>query len=532
MSTRDLNWLKFGALVTLAFVLGLFVAGLLDFPRTGLAQGGQSRPPLIKVEAPRLPSVKTLSDVSDAFASIVEAVRPSVVFVEVERPAGPQPQVMGQIIPRLQPPPQPNDRAELEHSSGSGFIVSSDGYILTNNHVIERATKVKVHLLNGRSYIARVVGTDIDTDVGVLKIDATGLTPAALGESNAVRVGEWVLAIGNPLGAGLTFSVTSGIVSAKSRGTASLGSEATGGARDRAIQDFIQTDAVINRGSSGGPLINVRGEVIGINAAIASYTGYYQGYAFAVPIDLARNVMQQIIEHGKVERTGLRILVREVTAEDAAYVGLDSIAGALLSDFPPGEESPAQKAGMKTGDVITSIDGQPVRYVAQLQQAVGFRHPGETVRVEVMRGDGKHDFTVRLVGGVSSAPPDAPVPTETPAPKGAPDTGKNLLGLTVEPLTPTLAAQSFLPQGTKGLLIRSIKEGAPAEEKLCPADACGRPADVITEVEGKPVRSEAELRDALAGGRHGIVTLTIVFGDQKTRAASTQIVRLRLAGGN
>ena len=292
MSTRDLNWLKFGALVTLAFVLGLFVAGLLDFPRTGLAQnGGQSPPPIVKVEAPRLPSVKTLSDVSEAFASIVEAVRPSVVFIEVDRPAAPAPQVIGQIIPRLQPRPQPDDRNELEHSSGSGFIVSSDGFILTNNHVIQGATKVKVHLLNGRSYVARVVGSDIDTDVGVLKIDASGLTPAALGESNDVRVGEWVLAIGNPLGNGLTFSVTSGIVSAKGRGTTSLGNAATG-ERDKVIQDFLQTDAVINRGSSGGPLINVRGEVIGINAAIASYTGFYQGYAFAVPIDLARNVMR------------------------------------------------------------------------------------------------------------------------------------------------------------------------------------------------------------------------------------------------
>jgi len=532
MSTRDLNWLKFGALVTLAFVLGLFVAGLLDFPRTGLAQGGgQSRPPLVKVEAPRLPSVKTLSDVSDAFASIVEAVRPSVVFIEVDRPAGPQPQVIGQIIPRLQPRPQPGDRPEFDRSSGSGFIVSGDGYILTNNHVIQGATKVKVHLLNGRSYVARVVGSDIDTDVGVLKIDAGGLTPAALGESNDVRVGEWVLAIGNPLGAGLTFSVTSGIVSAKGRGAESLGGGGTTGERDKVIQDFIQTDAVINRGSSGGPLINVRGEVIGINAAIASYTGAYQGYAFAVPIDLARNVMQQIIEHGRVERAGLRILVTEVTAEDAAYVGLDSIAGVKLDNFPEGEESPAQKAGMKPGDVITSIDGQPVRYVAQLQQVVAFRHPGETVRVEVMRGDGKHDFTVRLAGVAGSATPNAPAAPEPAATKGAPDTGKNQLGLTVEPLTPTLAAQSFLPQGTKGLLIRSIRQGAPAEDKLCPADACARPADVITEVEGKPVRSEAELRDALNGGRHGIVTLTVVARSDRTRAASSRIVRLR-TGGN
>ncbi len=527
MSTRDLNWLKFGALVTLAFVLGLFVAGLLDFPRTGLAQSGsQARPPLVKVEAPRLPSVKTLSDVSDAFASIVEAVRPSVVFVEVDRPAGPQAQVMGQVIPRLTPQqPQPDGRTELEHSSGSGFIVSSDGYILTNNHVIQGATKVKVHLLNGRSYEARVVGSDEDTDVGVLKIDETGLTPAALGESDDVRVGEWVMAIGNPLGSGLTFSVTSGIVSAKGRGTAALGG-IDPNAGDRTIMDFIQTDAVVNRGNSGGPLINVRGEVIGINAAIASYTGYYQGYAFAVPIDLARNVMQQIIEHGKVERAGLGVLVRDANAEDAAYVGLDSIGGIRIDDFPPGAETPAQKAGMQIGDVITAIDGRPVKYVAQLQQVVGFRRPGETVRVEVRRGDGKHDFTVRLMS-VSGESAETPAANDAADTKPSHDTGKNSLGLTVEPLTPALAARNFLPQGTKGLLIQSIRQGVPAEEKLCPADACNRPADVITEVEGKPVRTEAELRDALNGGRHGVVTLTVVAGDQRDRTATSRIERLR-----
>lgn len=532
MSTRSLNWLKFGSLVAMAFVLGLFVAGLLDFPRSGLAQGTSSlRPPLVKVEAPRLPSVKMLSDISDAFASVVEAVRPSVVYVEVDRPAEAQPQVIGQIIPRQQRP-QGKPQTELEHSSGSGFIVSSDGYILTNNHVIQNATKVKVHLLNGHSYIARVVGGDIDTDVGVLKIDATGLTPAALGESDNVRVGEWVMAIGNPLGAGLTFSVTSGIVSAKGRGIAALGGISTGGQPDRSIVDYIQTDAVINRGNSGGPLINTRGEVIGINAAIASYTGFYQGYAFAVPIDLARNVMQQLIEHGKVERAGLGILVREVTAEDAEYVGLDSIAGVMLDHFPDGTDSPAEKAGLKAGDVIVSIDGHPVKYVAQLQQVVAFRRPGETVKVSVMRGDGKHDFTVRLSSVDGSPVPDAPASSDTPSAKVLGDNGGSakLLGLTVEPLTPGLASQNYLPVTTKGLLVRSITQGVPAEEKLCPADACGRPADVITEVEGKPVRTEAELRDAFTGGKHGVVTLTVVAGDGK-RSVTTRIERLR-TGGN
>ena len=411
--------------------------------------------------------------------------------------------------------------------------MSSDGYILTNNHVIQGATKVKVHLLNGRSYVAKVVGSDLDTDVGVLKIDATGLTPAALGESNDVRVGEWVMAIGNPLGSGLTFSVTSGIVSAKGRGPNAIGPDGSGAPRDKVIQDFIQTDAVINRGNSGGPLINVRGEVIGINAAIASFTGYYQGYAFAVPIDLARNVMQQIIEHGKVERAGLGVLVTDADADDAAYVGLDSIAGVLIESFPEGPETPAQKAGMKIGDVITAIDGQPVRYVAQLQQAVGFRHPGETVKVELRRGDGKHEISVRLMSVAGdSASDDAPAAKKATSSGGSGDSGNHPLGLTIEPLTPAIAGRLFLPQSTKGLVVKSIKEDAPAELKLCPADACGRPADVITEVEGKPVRTESELSKALAGGKHGIVTLTVVYGTEGNGTGSSRIVRLPIGGGN
>lgn len=527
MSTHSRNWLKFGALMALAFVLGLFFAGLLDFPRTGLAQedGRGGRAPLVKVEAPHIPAAKPLAEISDAYAAIAEAVRPSVVFIQSERPDPQQAQLRGiqRLMPRQQPDNGNNGEEQIDRSSGSGFIVSADGYILTNNHVIEDATRVRVRLLDGRVFLAKVIGTDKSTDVGVLKIDANGLTPAALGESDKVRVGEWVLAIGNPLGNSLTFSVTQGIVSAKGRGQLDLSED---GSRNRAeIQDFIQTDAAINRGNSGGPLMNVRGEVIGINSAIASYTGFYSGYAFAVPIDLARKVMNQIIARGKVERAGLDISVETADAEDAEYLGLDSIAGVRITDFGS-SASPARAAGLEAGDVIVSIDGQPVRYVAQLQQIVGFKEPGTTVRVEAVRKSGRRDFTVRLVR-INSVDDGSGAAEKTPvAPKVESAPLKNRLGITVEPVTAGLASQIGIPTNTRGLMVRSVQQGVPAEEKLVPIGIPQTLPDVITTIEGKPVRTEAELKAALAEAKHNIVTLTVTNG---LVAPGSRVVRVRLA---
>ncbi len=206
--------------------------------------------------------------------------------------------------------PRFRQRDEIEQGSGSGFVVSSDGFILTNNHVVEGAEQVTVRLLDRREFKAKVIGTDPNTDVAVLKIDAKGLPPVALGNSEDARVGEWVLAIGNPLGEGLTFTVTSGIVSAKGRALQGLPGRGQG-----SIQDFIQTDAAINPGNSGGPLVSVRGEVIGINSAIASETGFYSGYGFAIPINLARTVMNQLVETGSVHRAALGVSIDNVTLE-------------------------------------------------------------------------------------------------------------------------------------------------------------------------------------------------------------------------
>src|SRR3954451_6374482 len=381
--------------VGLAFAFGLLTAGFLHLPYPSAAQ--QPAAPGVSVSATRPPvsaAVASLQNFSEAFATVAEHVKPSVVYIK----SGRKPEETRQS-PRMQVPPgfepffrnMPPMQMEprFQESSGSGFIVSKDGYILTNNHVVDGSDQVTVRLLDRREFKAKVVGTDPNTDLAVLKIDANNLTPAPLGSSTAARVGEWVLAVGNPLGDNLTFTVTSGIISAKGR------SLSLPGQSDRTIQDFIQTDAAINPGNSGGPLVSVEGEVIGVNSAIASQTGFYSGYGFAIPIDLARRVMDQIISEGRVHRVALGISVQEATPNDAEYVGLPDIRGVLVQDFT--DNSPAKKAGMQPGDIIVAVDGKPIEYVGQLQQQIAFRKAGEAVKVEVARKGGvRKTLEVRL----------------------------------------------------------------------------------------------------------------------------------------
>ncbi len=287
MSDGWLRRLRAGS-VGIASLAGLGVAGMIYLPGA-TAQQQDSR---YAVEQPTAPPAGTanLLSLSEAFASVAETVKPSVVFIKSGRAPEAedgrnraQPQVppgFEEFFPRFRAP-----GPEFQENAGSGFVVSRDGYILTNEHVVDGSDQVTVRLLDRREFKAKVVGTDPSTDLAVLKIEAQNLTPAPLGDSDASRVGEWVLAVGNPLGENLTFTVTSGIISAKGR------SLALPNASDRSIQDFIQTDAAINPGNSGGPLVSVRGQVIGVNSAIASRTGFYSGYGFAIPINLARRVM-------------------------------------------------------------------------------------------------------------------------------------------------------------------------------------------------------------------------------------------------
>src|SRR6266581_9170870 len=267
LNTRD--WLKAGALATMAVICGL----ALRSPKQGDA-------------APSAPPPQSaIADLSDAFASVAQQVKPAVVLVQSQR------------VDRVHTQ-RGSTRLRLRVEQGSGFLASSDGYVLTNNHLVAGADRVTVRLYDKREFTAQVVGTDPNTDVALIKIDARNLPTVPFGNSDSTRVGEWALAIGNPLGEAFTSTVTAGIISAKGRVLDGLRSAD----RRYQIQDFIQTDAAINPGNSGGPLVNIRGQVIGINSAIASETGFYAGYGFAVPINLARTVMDQLIRTGRVQR--------------------------------------------------------------------------------------------------------------------------------------------------------------------------------------------------------------------------------------
>src|SRR5678815_1076662 len=288
------------------------------------------------------------------------------------------------------PPRSTLDRSsaasDVYKRQGSGFIVSKDGYILTNNHVVTNsdrttvADRVTVQMLDNRTFKAKVVGNDPTTDIAVIKIDGGNFPTLPLGNDVNSRVGEWVLAIGNPLG--FDFTVTAGIISAKGRSLPGLLSRR--GGPNYSISDLIQTDAAINPGNSGGPLVNSRGEVIGINSAIASPTGYNAGYGFAIPITLAKRVMDQLIANGRVRVPALGIGIDDVSQEDAAVAGVKDIRGVLVRNFPD-DNTPAKKAGLQPGDVIITADGQPVDRVSTLQRIVRNHNPGETIELEAMR---------------------------------------------------------------------------------------------------------------------------------------------------
>jgi serine protease Do len=483
-------------------------------------------------------SVARLDELSDAFATIAAKIKPSVVYITARQAAQPvarrsrgqsqrgQAPDLNQLPPELRqffrdmpgmggsPDGDPMPRGGGV-ASGSGFIVSNDGYILTNNHVVDGASEVRVSLLDRREFKAKVVGRDPNTDVAVIKIDASNLTPAPLGNSEASRVGEWVLAVGNPLGKNLTFTVTQGIISAKGRALGLPGQSV------QSIQDFIQTDAAINPGNSGGPLVNVRGEVIGINSAIESPTGYNAGYGFAVPIDLARAVMSQIIKSGHVERAALGISVRDASAEDASYVGLKDIRGIVVQDYSDGT-SPAAKAGIKAGDVIVSVDGKRVDYVAQLQEAIAFRKPGDVVNVEVARKGGERATVKvplqRAVG--ANATPAESDESNAPDEKGS---SMHALGASVTAIDAATSQRLQLPSNIHGVLVTDVQDGTSAASHLATPSTGG--PDIILSVEGTAVQTPEQLRSALANVKAGDVVSLNVYN---VPAKAKRIERVRV----
>src|SRR5882724_1917603 len=363
-------------------------------------------------------------------------------------------------------------------SLGSGFIVNADGYVVTNNHVVDGATEIKVTLADGRELAAKVLGRDPKTDLALLKIDATGLPLIALGVSTQLQVGEPVMAIGNPFG--LEQTVTTGIVSATGR---VIG--------EGPYDDFIQTDASINPGNSGGPLINGQGQAIGVNTAIFSQSGGSVGIGFAIPVNVAKPIVTQLAQTGRVERGWLGVSIQPVTPELAKSFGLPSAQGALVASVVDG--SPAQKAGLKRGDVITEFNGRKVARSEELPRVVGETSIGRDVPVTVLR-DGK---SVTLTAKIAQL--------EEPERKVAAQSGgeRPALGLSVESVTPAEARELGLPDG-RGVVVKGVEDGSPA------ANAGIQAGDVILEVDRQPVASVSDLRHAVEKHAKGTPLLVLL----------------------
>lgn len=442
---------------SVAFVLGLALAAQLGFA-TPAASPVDSGPRVADA------AVQPALDLSEAFVNLADAVVPSVVRIQVSRREEQRSTPFEQFF--RMPQQRERDLPDIRIGGGSGFVVSEDGYVLTNNHVVKDAESITVALPDGRSFSAQLVGGDPTTDVAVVKIeDAGDLSAAALGLASDVNVGEWVLAIGNPGFTGrpdaLDYSVTAGIVSALgrplglipfdlSRNTNALDAES-----GFAIEHFIQTDAVINPGNSGGPMVNLRGEVIGINSAIYTRTGYYQGYGFAIPIDLAHRVMQDLIAWGHVRRAWLGVQVVTVTPEDAEWYGLPSVSGALVQSVTEG--TPAEAAGLGQHDIVVALDGDAVRSSNDLQREVALREPGDRVTLTVYRDREPMDIAVGLeqVPFTTERAAEARPSRERPSQK---------IGIEVTDVTPAVARALGL-SSTDGVVIQDVQTGGAAQRR-------------------------------------------------------------------
>ena len=469
----DRRSFRLGILAGVFLFLGL-IAGIALTANLGWLSAAESQETAVRAPIP--------PGTPPNFVAVVKAVTPAVVNISTTRTVRTQ---AGDMSPLMEDPffrqffgdeffrrfQMPRERRE--NSLGSGVIVSSDGYIVTNNHVIAKADEIKVLLNNAkREYAGKVVGTDPKTDLAVIKINAKGLPTLPWGDSDKLEVGEYVLAIGNPFG--LNQTVTLGIVSATGRADVGIAD----------YEDFIQTDAAINPGNSGGAMVNARGELVGINTAIFSRSGGYMGIGFAVPANLTRVVMDSLIKSGKVVRGWLGVSIQQVTPELAKQFGLKEPKGALVSEVM--DDGPAAKAGLKSGDIVTAFDGKAIEGPSMLRNYVAQTPVGREVKVEVLRERKKTDIAVKI-GEQPKDAPDTPEETDGDAAKhGA------LTGIEVRPLTPDVQRGLGLPPGSTGVVVTGVAGGSPA------AAAGLQPGDVITELNRHPVRNLADFR-RLAG---------------------------------
>ena len=448
----------------------------------------------------------------ESFADLAEQISPSVVNIttssSVAARSGP-----GPIVPegspfedffrdfndRTNPGGNADRPPRRTQALGSGFVISEDGFIVTNNHVIEGADEILIEFFSGRELPATLVGTDPNTDIALLKVEADGALPfVSFGDSDVMRTGDWVMAMGNPLGQG--FSVSAGIVSARNR--------ALSGTYD----DYIQTDAAINRGNSGGPLFNMDGQVIGVNTAILSPNGGSIGIGFAMSSDVVTKVIAQLKEFGETRRGWLGVRIQDVTGDIAESMGLEKAAGALVTDVPDG---PAKEAGMLAGDVIVTFDGTEVSDTRGLVRTVGNTDVGKAVRVVVYR-DGKTETLLITLGRREDA--ESAVPAVAPAPE-APVTSE-VLGMTLSSLTEEIRGELGLTAAVSGLVVTEVAEDSEAFEKNI------RAGDIITEAGQSKIDGIADLEDrieeAREAGRKSLLLLVRRAGEPRFVALSLE----------
>jgi serine protease Do len=456
-----------------------------------------ARPAPADAQTPR--ALEVLQSLEDAFVAVADRVTPAVVNVSVKARRVQAPERPGGGEPR--PDPEPFERffrrrppREDRRASGSGVIVDTQGYILTNHHVVDEPGEIEVRLSDDRKFRATVVGRDSKTDLAVLKVElaaGTSLPVAELGDSDALRIGQWAIAIGNPFG--LDRTVTAGIVSATGRTRVGVAT----------YEAFIQTDASINPGNSGGPLCNLRGQVIGINTAIVS-SG--QGIGFSIPINLARDIMRQLIDKGRVVRGWLGIVIQDLTPELAQGFGVPAGSGVVVADVQKG--GPADQAGVRSGDIITAFGGAPIKDVTELQKRVAAVEPGRPTPLAVLRDKAPLTLTV----AIGEQPGE-----ETVVAREQGEPHEAMLGLQVETLTSELASRLSLTVST-GVIVTGVAPGSSADQ------AGMRPGDVILEVNRKPVAGVDDFRRLLAetapgtpvpvylqrgGGKNEYVVLTV-----------------------
>jgi len=427
-----------------------------------------------------------------SYADLVDKVSPAVVTVRAEKKVTAD-QSQQQIPEELRKffgnqLPQGKQGPQIERGLGSGVIVESNGVILTNNHVVEGASQLKVDLPDKRSFDAKVIGTDPASDLAVIKIEATGLPTVPVGDSDKVRVGDVVLAFGNPLG--LRQTVTSGIISAKGRQT---------GLSDGSFEDFLQTDAAINQGNSGGALVNVNGELVGINSQILSPSGGSIGIGFAIPSDMAKSVMAQLMNGGKVHRGMLGVGIQDVNSDLAENFGLKEIRGVIVNSVTPA--SPADKAGLKQGDVILTLNGSNINDGNELRNKVAQTAPGSSVTIGFTR-DGKAETAQVALGEFQSKNEKVSENVQKPDPTS----GK--LGLSLQPLTPQLSNELGLKGVTSGLVVGDVTPGSPADE------AGIAEGDVIVEVNRQPVKTVEQVKFAESKAKAGSILMLINRGGQ------------------